>query len=216
LRLAGTQPQAKQGDKKPEKTKQKHVHTAHVNQALKMRRMKVFPRHWADCNTTDFAELDLQQAVAVLPLGATEQHGPHLPLSVDTDLVEGVVQASLVHLPAALSVLFLPTQTVGLSPEHARFPGTLTLRAETVIRMWTEIGESVAASGIRKLLLLNAHGGQVGPGSARREAQPLCCPPPLRRAASASRRQPRAPRSCHRRRLQVRAASRPASGRANW
>jgi creatinine amidohydrolase len=60
-----------------------------------------------------------------------------------------------------LSVLFLPTQVVGLSPEHARFPGTLTLRAETVIRLWTEIGESVAASGVKKLVLLNAHGGQV-------------------------------------------------------
>jgi creatinine amidohydrolase len=57
--------------------------------------------------------------------------------------------------------LFLPTQTVGLSPEHARFAGTLTLKAETVIRLWTDIGESVAASGVKKLVLLNAHGGQV-------------------------------------------------------
>jgi creatinine amidohydrolase len=106
--------------------------------------------------------MDVSRTVAVLPLAATEQHGPHLPLSVDTDLVDAVVQASLAHLPASLSVLFLPTQAVGLSPEHARFPGTLTMRAETVIRLWTEIGESVAASGIQKLVLLNAHGGQVG------------------------------------------------------
>jgi len=60
-----------------------------------------------------------------------------------------------------LSVLFLPTQAVGLSPEHARFPGTLTLKAETVLRLWTDIGESVAAAGVRKLLLFNSHGGQV-------------------------------------------------------
>jgi len=124
--------------------------------------MNSTPRFWSELTTADFAQLDVSRTVAVLPVAATEQHGPHLPLSVDTDLVEGVVQASLAHLPAALSVLFLPTQAVGLSPEHARFPGTLTLRAETVIRLWTEIGESVAASGIRKLLLLNAHGGQVG------------------------------------------------------
>jgi creatinine amidohydrolase len=64
-------------------------------------------------------------------------------------------------LSADLPALFLPTQTVGLSPEHARFAGTLTLKAETVIRLWTDIGESVAASGVRKLVLLNAHGGQV-------------------------------------------------------
>jgi creatinine amidohydrolase len=124
--------------------------------------MNSTPRFWSELTTADFAQLDVSRTVAVLPVAATEQHGPPLPLSVDTDLVEGVVQASLAHLPAALSVLFLPTQAVGLSPEHARFPGTLTLRAETVIRLWTEIGESVAASGIRKLLLLNAHGGQVG------------------------------------------------------
>jgi creatinine amidohydrolase len=118
-------------------------------------------RFWADLSTADFAQMDLPRTVAVLPVAATEQHGPHLPLSVDTELVNGVVQASARHLPAELPVLFLPTQTVGLSPEHARFAGTLTLRAETVIRLWTEIGESVAASGVNKLVLLNAHGGQV-------------------------------------------------------
>jgi creatinine amidohydrolase len=123
--------------------------------------MTFTPRFWADLSTADFARLDVSRAVAVLPVAATEQHGPHLPLSVDTDLVNGVVQASLQHLPEALPVLFLPTQTLGLSPEHARFAGTLTLRAETVIRLWTEIGESVAASGVNKLVLLNAHGGQV-------------------------------------------------------
>ena len=118
-------------------------------------------RFWADLATTDFAALDRSRAIAVLPVAATEQHGPHLPLSVDTNLVDGVVQACLPHLPADLPALFLPTQNVGLSPEHARFAGTLTLKAETVIRLWTDIGESVAASGIQKLVLLNAHGGQV-------------------------------------------------------
>ncbi|MBD8051395.1 creatininase family protein [Limnohabitans radicicola] len=118
-------------------------------------------RYWADLATTDFAALDLSRAIAVLPVAATEQHGPHLPLSVDTDLVDGVVQACLPHLPADLPALFLPTQNVGLSPEHARFAGTLTLKAETVIRLWTDLGESVAASGVKKLVLLNAHGGQV-------------------------------------------------------
>jgi len=118
-------------------------------------------RFWADLCTRDFVQLDPARTIAVLPVAATEQHGPHLPLSVDTVLADGIVAASLPHLSPELNVLFLPTQAVGLSPEHARFPGTLTLRAETVLRLWTEIGESVAATGVRKLLLFNSHGGQV-------------------------------------------------------
>lgn len=118
-------------------------------------------RFWADLCTRDFARLDPARTIAVLPVAATEQHGPHLPLSVDTVLADGIVAASLPHLAPELSVLFLPTQAAGLSPEHARFPGTLTLKAETVLRLWTDIGESVAAAGVRKLLLFNSHGGQV-------------------------------------------------------
>ena len=120
------------------------------------------PRFWADLKSTDFANLDLARCIAVLPVAAIEQHGPHLPLNVDTTLVEGVISAALPHLHADLPVLFLPTQAVGLSPEHAAFAGTLTLKAETVIRLWTELAESVAASGVKKIVLLNAHGGQVG------------------------------------------------------
>lgn len=120
------------------------------------------PRFWADLKSPDFARLDLARCIAVLPVAAIEQHGPHLPLNVDATLVDGVVAAALPHLPPALPVLFLPTQSVGLSPEHARFAGTLTLKAETVIRLWTELVESVAASGVKKLILLNSHGGQVG------------------------------------------------------
>jgi len=99
--------------------------------------------------------------VAVLPVAATEQHGPHLPLSVDTVLANGIVAATLPHLPSDLNVLFLPTQSIGLSPEHAGFAGTLTLKNETILRLWTDIGESVAATGIKKLVLFNAHGGNV-------------------------------------------------------
>ncbi|MGI9135295.1 MAG: creatininase family protein [Rhodoferax sp.] len=123
-------------------------------------------RFWADWSTLEFSQCaargQLADCIAVLPLAATEQHGPHLPLCVDTALVDGVVQASLAHLPQSLLALFLPTQAVGFSPEHAAFAGTLTLKAETVLRVWTEIGESVAASGVKKLVLLNAHGGQSG------------------------------------------------------
>src|SRR5674476_355370 len=127
--------------------------------------MKNKSRFWADVSTQDFAQLissgQAAQTIAVLPVAAIEQHGPHLPLSVDTVLVDGVVAAALPHLAPDLKVLFLPTQAVGLSPEHAGFPGTLTLKNETILHLWTDIGESVAAAGIRKLLLFNSHGGQV-------------------------------------------------------
>ena len=119
-------------------------------------------RFWSDLTTADVASLDLARTIAVLPVAAIEQHGPHLPLSVDTDIANGVVAASLPHIAPDLPALFLPTQAVGYSPEHTRFAGTLTLKAETVLRVWTEIGECVAASGVKKLVLFNAHGGQVG------------------------------------------------------
>lgn len=122
-------------------------------------------RFWADLSTREFARRQADgtaaRTVAVLPVAAIEQHGPHLPVSVDTTLVEGIVAACLPQLPADLEVLFLPTQAVGKSNEHIRFPGTLTLSAETLIRLWTEIGESVARAGVRKLVLFNSHGGQV-------------------------------------------------------
>lgn len=127
--------------------------------------MSLKSRFWADLTTRDFAQLRtggaIEEVVAVLPVAAIEQHGPHLPLSVDTDLVEGIIAAALPELPEAMPVLFLPTQQVGRSIEHIRFPGTLTLSAETIIRLWTEIGESVARAGVRKLVLFNSHGGQV-------------------------------------------------------
>ncbi len=127
--------------------------------------MQLPSRFWADLTSRHFAQLaassSIDQAVAVLPVAATEQHGPHLPVSVDTTLVNGVVEASLAHLPAGLPVLFMPTQQVGKSNEHIRFPGTLTLSAQTLISVWMELGACVARAGFKKLVLLNSHGGQV-------------------------------------------------------
>jgi creatinine amidohydrolase len=123
--------------------------------------MNIPSRFWADWTTTDFAQIDSSSLVAVLPVGAIEQHGPHLPLSVDADLTAGLVQACLPQLTEDAQVVFLPAQVLGYSPEHAAFAGTLTLKAETVMRMWTDIAESVAAAGVKKLVIFNSHGGQV-------------------------------------------------------
>lgn len=118
-------------------------------------------RYWSELTSEEFSRLDRSRLIAVLPVGATEQHGPHLPMSTDTATIDGMVRASLPHLPDELPVLFLPTVPYGKSNEHSRYPGTLTVSATTLIALWMEIGESVARSGVRKLVLYNSHGGQM-------------------------------------------------------
>ena len=120
-------------------------------------------RYWSALTTRDFAALDPARTVALLPLGACEQHGPHLPLAVDTTLVDAMVQAALPQLSEQLPVLVLPTQNVGYSPEHSDFPGTLSLSMDSVLRLWCDLGAGVARAGVKKLLLFNAHGGHVAP-----------------------------------------------------
>jgi creatinine amidohydrolase len=117
-------------------------------------------RYWQDMTTSEFAALDAGRVIALLPVGAIEQHGPHLPVAVDACINQGIVQRALELMPAALPVTVLPMQPVGKSDEHIAFPGTLTLSAGTLIRVWTELGEAVARAGIRKLLFFNSHGGQ--------------------------------------------------------
>ncbi len=118
-------------------------------------------RSWLDLTWEDFASRDMSRAITVLPVAAVEQHGPHLPVGVDTMIAQGYVDRVMGLVPEELDVLLLPIQAVGKSNEHLRFPGTLTLSAETAIRAWTEIGESVHRAGCRKLVFVNSHGGNV-------------------------------------------------------
>ena len=116
--------------------------------------------YWANLTTTDFDRIVPERTVALLPVGAVEQHGPHLPLATDSLIAEGIVERAMEVVPADVTVLTLPTQMIGDSLEHTDFLGTLSHRAETLIANWVEIGASVADSGVEKMMIFNAHGGQ--------------------------------------------------------
>lgn len=118
-------------------------------------------RHWYEMTTRDFAEGDVARWIAVLPVAAIEQHGPHLPVATDTAIAEGMIRRAIELLPPELPVTFLPVQAVGKSNEHISSPGTLTAAWETATKLWIELGDSVRRAGVRKLIIVNSHGGNV-------------------------------------------------------
>ncbi len=119
------------------------------------------PGYWRDLTSEDVAGLDREKTILILPVAAMEQHGPHLPLSVDADINEGLIEATLTALPAGRPVFVLPQQTIGWSDEHGGFSGTLSIDPEVLGRAWRDIAENVAAMGFRKLVIFNSHGGQT-------------------------------------------------------
>ncbi|MCV6592817.1 MAG: creatininase family protein [Silicimonas sp.] len=116
---------------------------------------------WADYRTTEFEGIDPEKVIAILPTAAIEQHGPHLPVGVDTMIAEGMLTELRRQCPDDLDIRILPVQAVGKSNEHLHARGTLTLTAETALRAWREIGQSVARAGVRKLVIVNSHGGNL-------------------------------------------------------
>lgn len=116
---------------------------------------------WADYRTTEYADIDPGRTIAIMPTAAIEQHGPHLPVGTDTMIAEGMLAELRRQCPDDLDIRILPVQAVGKSNEHLFARGTLSLTAETALRAWTEIGLSVARAGVRKIVIVNSHGGNL-------------------------------------------------------
>jgi creatinine amidohydrolase len=114
---------------------------------------------WGDYRTTEYASIAPGTTIGILPVAAIEQHGPHLPVSTDTTIMQGMLETVTARLPEDLDIRILPIQAVGKSNEHIRAPGTLTLPAPVLIEAWTELGASIARAGVRKLVVVNSHGG---------------------------------------------------------
>jgi creatinine amidohydrolase len=121
--------------------------------------MKLPKRQFETMSAAEIAAADTSEWIAVLPLGATEQHGPHLPAETDAIIAEAIARRLAIAVAGRLQVTVLPTEKIGYSPEHLDFPATRSLAFDEAIRRWIGIGETLAGQGIRKLLLLNAHGG---------------------------------------------------------
>ncbi|SDO16607.1 creatininase family protein [Vreelandella arcis] len=115
--------------------------------------------HWQTLTAPQLADIAQRDPVAVLVLGAIEQHGTHLPLATDLTIGEGLQAAMLEQLDPSLDVLCLPPMAVGASDEHKSYPGTLSLPAPVAIATLEAYGDSLAHAGIRRLVLINSHGG---------------------------------------------------------
>src|ERR1700710_143992 len=116
-------------------------------------------RDWTDIRWSDVTATEAVRWIAVLPLAATEQHGPHLPLETDVMIGEAYLARVRKLLPQTIPATFLPIQPVGISTEHTDFPGTQTLPTDVALKNWMALGEDVARRGIRKLVMVTSHGG---------------------------------------------------------
>jgi creatinine amidohydrolase len=120
---------------------------------------KVPPRDWTDIHWPDISEAGPARWIAVLPLAATEQHGPHLPVGTDVMIAQAYLARVRELLADTIPATFLPLQPVGISTEHVDYPGTLTLPTEIALQSWMALGISVARAGIKKLVMVTSHGG---------------------------------------------------------
>ena len=119
------------------------------------------PRDWTAIDWTKVDTADAARWIAVLPLAATEQHGPHLPFETDVMIGKAYLARVREQLPGAVPATFLPIERIGISTEHIDFKGTQTLSTEAALKEWKAIGASVARAGVRKIVIVTSHGGNV-------------------------------------------------------
>ena len=124
-----------------------------------MPRLMTPPRDWTAIRWQDVAKEDAARWTAVLPLAATEQHGPHLPLRTDVLIAQAYLTRVRELLRENIPATFLPIEEIGISTEHTDYPGTLTLPADAALKSWMAIGESVVRAGLKKLVMVTSHGG---------------------------------------------------------
>ncbi|ALK08246.1 creatininase family protein [Blastochloris viridis] len=122
-------------------------------------------RRWLELSWTDLAAADAARWIAVLPLAAVEQHGPHLPLGTDAIIAEFYLARVEALLPDEVPAVLLPMATIGVSPEHLGFPGTLSVDAAAAVAGWIAVGEGLHRAGVRKLVIVTSHGGNVAAAS---------------------------------------------------
>lgn len=115
--------------------------------------------HWTDFSAPEFDNIDPNKTIAIIPIAAVEQHGPHLPVGTDMILNQGCLDLLIERAPADLDIRILPIQQVGKSNEHIWAKGTVTHTAHTLIDAWFELGQSVSRAGVKKLVFINSHGG---------------------------------------------------------
>jgi creatinine amidohydrolase len=116
-------------------------------------------RDWTEIRWADASPTDVSRWIAVLPLAATEQHGPHLPVTTDVLIADAYLARARELLPETIPATFLPVETVGISTEHIDYPGTQTLATDIALKRWTAIGEDIARRGVKKLVIITSHGG---------------------------------------------------------
>ncbi|MCK1398213.1 creatininase family protein [Bradyrhizobium sp. 4] len=116
-------------------------------------------RDWTEIRWADASPAEVSRWIAVLPLAATEQHGPHLPLETDVLIADAYLARVRELLPESVPATFLPVERIGISTEHIDYPGTQTLATEVALKKWTAIGEDIARRGLKKLVIITSHGG---------------------------------------------------------